>query len=158
MQSLVGVLLSLALLGSSGIGLRQGPTVDSPPDVFTWAMVGESPHWVVVLHGYGRREQGKVTYVHVKPFVVWTAGGEFPRRYEYAFAVQGVKCGHGSVTRTAAAPIASQRSDILGVCKLVYPRMPSLPGTEPEDFAAAIKNHGRFIFEWNHQRETIQWR
>jgi hypothetical protein len=121
-------------------------------------MVGESPHWVVVLDGYGQKEHGRVSYLHVRPFVIWAGGGSPPQTYATAFSVQGINCGSGTVSRPVEAPRDYPKAIVLGVCKLVFPGSPSLAGTSEKDFIETIKSHGDFTLEWNHQRETIRWR
>jgi hypothetical protein len=72
--------------------------------------------------------------------------------------VQGINCGSGTVSRLRAASEDYPKAIVLGVCKLVYPGSPSLTGTDEKDFVEAIKSHGGFTLDWNHQRETIRWR
>jgi hypothetical protein len=117
-------------------------------------MVGESRDWVVILHGYARREHGRVTYAHAQPWVIWAGGGPPPRQFSIDFTVDHIRCIHGTVSFVGSQ---GSKLSLVAPCKLVYPQSPSVPGDKPEDFIEAVRKSGRFVLMWDDQRETIHW-
>jgi hypothetical protein len=146
------LVLIVAIVG--GTDHSQAPPKEAQPETFTWAMVGESRDWVVILHGYARREHGRVTYAHAQPWVIWAGGGAPPRRFSVGFSVDDIRCIHGTVG--FVGPPGSKLS-LVAPCKLVYPQSPSVPGDKPQDPIEAVRKSGRFVLMWNDQQETIHW-
>lgn len=143
------LLLFLVISCGPSLGYAQ-----AQPETFTWAMVGESKNWIVILYGYARRDHGHVSYAHAQPWVMWAGGGPIPRRFSVDFSVDDISCVHG--TLGFEGPPGSKFSQA-APCKLVYPQSPSVPGDAPQDFIRAIRNSGRFVLRWNDHQETIQW-
>jgi len=148
------LLCMLAVICSPNFGHAQTTSTEAQRETSAWAMVGESKDWVVILHGYARREHGRVIYAHAAPWVIWAGGGPVPRQYMVDFSVDGISCVQGSLGFDG--PPGTKLSQV-AVCKLVYPQSPSIQGENPQDFISAIRNSGRFVLKWNGTQQTVQW-
>lgn len=148
------LVLVLTVICNPRFGHAQTQPTEAQRETFTWAMVGESKNWVVILYGYATSEQGHVSYGQAQPWVIWAGGGQTPRQFSVDFSVDDIWCVHGSVGFDG--PPVSKLSQVAS-CKLVYPQSPSVPGNNPQDFINAIRNSGRFVLKWNHSQETIHW-
>lgn len=145
------LLLIAAIIIIPGVGHGQTPPREEPREQMTWAMVGESKHWVVILHGYARKEHGRVTYAHATPWLIWTGGDQPPTQFSVDFSVDSIHCIHGTLGA------GGSKLSLVAHCKLVYPQSPSIPGDTSQDFIDAIRKSGRFVLQWNHSQETIRW-